>query len=399
MALCFTPQNHMMLVAAIAVLHLLQLVAVTPVLHAATNIALPGCISKCGEVSVPYPFGIGAGCYREGFQLTCNETYNVPKLFVGNTRAEVLNISLHDGKLYINNGVVSVTGSNRYSMTWEIPLHNTIFTVSSVWNNFVVMGCGFDFLVSLPDAESPVARCSSLCLSEHPAVATDGLCSGVGCCEASMPGAGSLYSIELASFQARNHMIMEEQPFNATVVLVEKQWWDKNDHFVLLQKAVSDGSAQSMQIKTAVKWSFSNLSCGDAQSSSDYGCRSYNSYCHDHWTGESSGSFCRCSYGYEGNPYIVNGCQDIDERAHPDIYQCFGQCINTEGSYDCVCPIGTSGNPQKPHGCIQDRKIFRISCCCRSSQLWRPCASYFLCNSLEAKDKSPKSKAFENFFL
>ena len=43
--------------------------------------------------------------------------------------------------------------------------------------------------------------------------------------------------------------------------------------------------------------------------------------------------------------------------------------------------------------------LSRISCCCRSSQLWRPCASYFLCNSLEAKDKSPKSKAFENFFL
>jgi len=271
----------MMPVVAIAMMHLLQLLAVPPVLHAATNIALPGCISKCGEVSVPYPFGIGAGCYREGFQLTCNETYNVPKLFVGNTRAEVLYISLHDGKLYINNGVVSVTGSNRYSMTWEIPLHNTIFTVSSVWNNFVVMGCGFDFLVSLPDAESTVVRCSSSCLSEHPAVATDGSCSGVGCCEASMPGASSLYSIELASFQARNHMIMEEQPFNATVVLVEKQWWDKNDHSVLLQKAVSDGSAQSMQIKTAVKWSFSNLSCGDAQSSSDYGCRSYYSYCHD----------------------------------------------------------------------------------------------------------------------
>ncbi|PAN17508.1 hypothetical protein PAHAL_3G136800 [Panicum hallii] len=369
MALCVIHQNHRMRVVAIAALHLLQLQSITPVLLADTNLALPGCISKCGEVRVPYPFGVGAGCYRQGFKLTCNETYNPPKLFLelDNTRAEVLDISLHHGKLYVDNGIVSLTGSNRYNMTWGIPLDESIFTVSPFWNNFVIMGCGFEFLVSLPHVNDTVVRCTSSCLRGRPVVATDGLCSGVGCCEASMPGAGNMYSIELASYTASNDLARQGQPFNATLVMVENEWWDKDNHSMLLQKAVSDGlvtswdissSAGPVQTMAVVKWNFSNLSCADAWSSSDFGCRSSNSYCHDHWTGESSGYICRCSNGYEGNPYIPNGCQDIDECTDPDKYECFGHCINTDGSYNCICPRGTSGNPQKPHGCIKAAEKF-----------------------------------------
>lgn len=220
-----------------------------------------------------------------------------------------------------------------------------------------------------------------------------------------------MYSIKLASYTAVEDITMPGQPFNATLVMVANEWWETDNHSMLLQKAVSESdglatSAGPVQTKAVVKWNFSNSSCADAQSSDDFGCLSYNSYCHDHWTGESSGHICRCSNGYEGNPYIPNGCQgmqliihkekkrvpdslhhqikkiksssssmptlltgacfisavciatDIDECAHPDIYQCLGHCINTDGSYNCICPHGTSGDPQKPHGCIKATEKF-----------------------------------------
>ncbi|CAB4263026.1 unnamed protein product [Prunus armeniaca] len=60
----------------------LEMVAVV-ILAAATTAALPqalpGYQEKCGNLTIPYPFGIGKGCYMAGeyFNLTCN-TSTVP---------------------------------------------------------------------------------------------------------------------------------------------------------------------------------------------------------------------------------------------------------------------------------------------------------------------------------
>jgi hypothetical protein len=45
---------------------------------------------------------------------------------------------------------------------------------------------------------------------------------------------------------------------------------------------------------------------------------------------------------------------DIDECKIPSEMDadCFGECINVIGSYQCSCPPGTIGNPRVKGGCV-----------------------------------------------
>lgn len=88
------------------------------------------------------------------------------------------------------------------------------------------------------------------------------------------------------------------------------------------------------------RWSATNLTCKNAKNKSSYACRSTNSECLGVTHGKVYiGYRCKCSSGFEGNPYVQNGCTDIDECQIPN--KCNGKCYNLKGSYHC-CPQAMS---------------------------------------------------------
>jgi hypothetical protein len=145
----------------------------------AVPVALPGCPEACGNVIVPYPFGIGEGCFRDGFNVTCDSRTQPPKLLLGDgvEQVEVIHISL-DGTVRINTNMLNIPFEQK-NRTWSAGLSAAAgrLTVSTEHNRFVALGC--DFVAGLVDADCLyLSVCATYCTGAV----------GVSCCQASCHG-------------------------------------------------------------------------------------------------------------------------------------------------------------------------------------------------------------------
>ncbi|PUZ68740.1 hypothetical protein GQ55_2G052900 [Panicum hallii var. hallii] len=355
-------------------------------------ITRPDCPDKCGNISIPFPFGMTPGCFREGFQVTCDHSFQPPRAFLAakdggrsariwtlysffsaskkgnysiqypenNLRVkpiELIDVSIAKSEARVYGAVASACSRNATAGILKMTITTLLargmdeaqgpFLMSLARN--VLIGVGlesapsvsrFHFNTSPGDGEADyLVSCSSSVLGNLQ-LPSNGSCSGHGCCQASLPEGRRLTGVSVATPpNTLNNTMWRTSPCTFAM-LVEHPWY--NFSAADLYGDTTDKFPRGVPF--VIDFAIRNGKCPaeGQQPPLDYACVSGNSSCAD----VTNGYVCKCSEHYEGNPYISNGCQDIDECKFPGLYPCSsdGICKNRLLGYDCPCKPGMKGD-------------------------------------------------------
>ncbi|MBA0573515.1 hypothetical protein Golob_000787, partial [Gossypium lobatum] len=308
----------------------------------------PGCSGRCGSLEIPYPFGISEGCsLDDSFLITCNTTFSPPRPFLGpgNTPAPVLTISL-DGELRVSSSVARQC----YDASGMLVEETTSSLISekfpiSTRNRFTAVGCDTFAAIAGTRGQNFTTGCLSLC--DQMESVTNGSCAGISCCQTMIP-------IKMQNFGAavgglNNHSTVNSFNPCSFAFLIEEEFYNFS-----IVDLIDMQSKQDMPV--VLDWSVGNITCQEAQKDlTTYACEAANSECLDSNNGLAY--HCRCKTGFQGNAYLVDGCQGTFLHMNcdwlhllPDIEECkasnpcSGKCNNFLGAIFCSCPEGFEGD-------------------------------------------------------
>ncbi|KAM2465436.1 hypothetical protein COP2_004744 [Malus domestica] len=336
---------HLSLVMVVVVTILLGIPTPTTAQSLPPPQARPGCRDHCGDLTIPYPFGIGDGCYLDHrFNITCNISTQPPTAFLKTTNIEITNISLYDGELQILQFAASdcydAQGNSIRSNSPELRV-SPPYTISDTKNVFVAVGCDtYAFFIGYRGEEDYTTGCMSKCDNLSNAINRRDTCSGVGCCQTKIPSGLKNRTVTLGSFN--NYTYVLDSHRCSYAFLVQEGEFNFNSTSVRELK-------DTTQRPAIIDWVIGNEACDIAAKNESTSACKANSYCHNR---SSGGYICRCRSGYEGNPYLPGGCQDIDECKAPNPCS-MGTCINTPGNYTCKCPKGYKNDDPDKIRCIK----------------------------------------------
>ncbi|KAK9936957.1 hypothetical protein M0R45_013776 [Rubus argutus] len=316
--------------------------------------AKPNCPDRCGNLTIPYPFGIGDGCYlqvpgqNQPFNMTCDQSTKSPSANLTGTNILVtkFNLSGSDFQImdYIAKDCYDDYGNRIYSNDPSLLVDSPPFTIASGKNKFVAVGCDtFAIFRGYRGEEELISGCMSVC-NHYDSIDWDS-CSGAGCCETKFPKGLKNRTVRLSSYNQHKE-ISSFNPCSYAFSVQDGYFTFNRTSFELLNK--------TEMLPVVINWIMGNESCDVARKRSrDYACKE-NTNCVNR-KGNTS-YYCQCLPGYEGNPYL--GCQDINECSDNPCEN--GRCLNSPvGNYTCECHEGfVSDGPWK---CIRSPKANNTS--------------------------------------
>ena len=191
----------------------------------AVDLEKPSCQANCGNIRIPYPFGVGADCYHEDwFAISCNDTFNLPKPFLRRFNLEVLDISLQ-GTVRVNYPTFSSCSNSITKTTEIVDFTKSPFVFSQSKNSFIAMGCNIFASMKSLDG-SVIAGCMFGCGINSTEIAGSS-CIGINCCLTAIPPYIGLFNATIepkyisspnSNDQACNYAFLLEREFNANLL-------------------------------------------------------------------------------------------------------------------------------------------------------------------------------------
>nr|XP_043631943.1 wall-associated receptor kinase-like 6 [Erigeron canadensis] len=261
--------------------------------------AKPGCNDMCGNVTIPYPFGIGPNCaINEWYVVDCNSS--TPYLHALN-HFEVVGVNLSNQTITVSTPKPTFTDCQNpvtnISQTNAIDLGRSPFWLSAPHNIFMFKGCGN--AVMMDHGSSVLTGCSTSCLMNNTlSEKRNNNCFGINCCQTTIPPR-YLKSYNISLIMDLEKKQGRDRGCGSAFVM------DTSAYIKRSQSSISRNLELDTFVPISLLWTLSEI---------DYDrvtCYSVRKKLILHLGNGTSVITWKCDYDpliYSGNPYFEDGC-------------------------------------------------------------------------------------------